>query len=277
MNTPPFTRVADALTYARALGLPRLEAQLLLAHALQQPRTWLLAHDDEPLPEALAGMLAQGMRRRAAGEPLAYVLGEVEFCGLRLRVSPDVLIPRPETEDLVNWALACVPTAPTHSAIDLGTGSGAIALALAQAVPGLSVTATDRSRAALAMAQGNARHLGLTVQFVLGDWWAAVAGQRFGLAVSNPPYVAAADPHLTALAHEPQAALTPGGDGLAALREVVQGAPAGLVAGAWLLVEHGHDQAPAVGDLLRGRGFAEVQTRLDLAGLPRCSGARWPG
>jgi len=277
VNPVPLNRVADALAHAQALGLPRLDAQLLLAHALQQPRTWLLAHDDAVLPQALANTLSQAMRRRAAGEPLAYVLGEVEFCGLRLRVTPDVLIPRPETEDLVNWALTCVPTLSAYSAIDLGTGSGAIALALARAVPGLAVTATDRSSAALLVAQGNAQRLQLTVQFELGDWWAAVAGRRFGLAVSNPPYVAAADPHLAALAHEPQTALTPGTDGLAALRAVVQGAPAGLVAGAWLLLEHGHDQAPAVADLLRGRGFADVQTRHDLAGMPRCSGARWPG
>jgi release factor glutamine methyltransferase len=160
--------------------------------------------------------------------------------------------------------------------VDLGTGSGAVALAVKHARPDVAVCASDASEPALAVAQANAVRHGLGIEWALGDWWAPLAGRRFGLALSNPPYIAGGDPHLAALAHEPRAALTPDGDGLAALRRIVAGAPAQLLPGAWLLLEHGHDQAAAVRSLLAAQGFAAVQTRTDLGGLPRCTGAFWP-
>ncbi len=187
-----------------------------------------------------------------------------------------MLIPRPETELLVDWALQLLPGAPAQTAVDLGTGSGAIALALAARRPGLAVTATDASADALGVARGNARRLGLDLAFAHGDWWAPVTGRRFGLAVANPPYVAKGDPHLAALAHEPGSALTSGVQGLDDLHRVVAGASAHLHPGAWLLLEHGHDQGPAVRSMLAAAGFADGQTRVDLAGLPRCTGGRWP-
>jgi release factor glutamine methyltransferase len=268
--------VAGFLALARSLGVDRLDAQLLLAHQLQRSRSWLLTHDTEPLPADAVAACGQLLQRRAQGEPLAYVLGSWDFCGLRLAVSPAVLVPRPETEQLVQWALECAAAAPHPSAIDLGTGSGAIALALAAGLPAWQLTACDASPDALAVAAANAERLQLPLRLALGDWWGAVPAGRWGLAVSNPPYVAAGDPHLHALRHEPTMALTPGGDGLQALRSVVAGAPARLCPGAWLLLEHGHDQAEAVQALLRQHGFADVQTRDDLAGLPRCSGGRLP-
>jgi len=269
-------RVADALRRARELGVARLDAQLLLGHHLKQPRAWLLAHDDALLDTALAAAVAADLERRAAGEPLAYLVGEREFHGLLLQVSPAVLVPRPETELLVDWAIEVLEDR-LAAVVDLGTGSGAIALAVKHRCPAATLTATDASAAALAIAEGNAGRLGLAVEFTAGDWWQPLAGRRFDLALSNPPYIAGGDAHLRALTHEPQAALTPGGDGLAALRCIIAGAPQHLRAGAWLLLEHGYDQAAAVRQLLIDSGFAEANTRHDLAGLPRCTGARWPG
>ena len=269
--------IRDALAQARQAGVDRLDAQWLLGHLLQRDRAWLLAHDDEALPLPAACAWPALLARRAAGEPLAYVTGERMFCGLTLQVSPAVLVPRPETELLVAWALACLGSAPSLDVIDLGTGSGAIALAVAHARPDARLLATDASNAALAVASANARQLTLPMRFTQGNWWAAAGGGRFGLALCNPPYIAAHDPHLAALAHEPGAALTSGDDGLDALRQIIAGAPAHLLPGAWLLLEHGHDQADAVRDLLLSHGFGPPQTRADLAGLPRCSGAMWPG
>jgi release factor glutamine methyltransferase len=276
----------QALQQARQAGVDRLDAQLLLAHLLQQNRTWLLAHGEAVLTAAQTTTWHIHLQRRAAGEPLAYVLGEQPFCGLLLKLTPDVLIPRPETEGLVLWAQSCVMAwqaeQPTTQArvVDLGTGSGAIALALVFALrhhqPNVQVTATDNSPAALAVAQANAQRLGLPLHTQAGPWWQAVPGQRFAVAVSNPPYIAEGDPHLAALTHEPQQALTAGHHGLADLQQIVAGAPAHLLPGAWLLLEHGHDQAPAVQALLLAHGFEAPQTRPDLAGLPRCTGARWP-
>lgn len=193
---------------------------------------------------------------------------------MTLTVSPAVLVPRPETEVLVDWALECLAAAPSGDVVDLGTGSGAIALALAQAQPHAQVLATDTDASALAVAQANAAKLGLNLRFAQGDWWGATQGRRFGLAVSNPPYIAPGDPHLAALGHEPSLALTAPDAGLAALRQIIAGAPTHLLPGAWLLLEHGHDQADSVQALLRAQGFEDVQTRPDLAGLPRCSGGR---
>ncbi len=269
--------IREALHQAQAAGVERLDAQWLLGHLLQQPRAWLLAHDEQTLPSAAAAAWPSLLQRRAAGEPLAYVVGEHEFCGLKLAVSPSVLVPRPETEELVRWAQALWPAAPDGSIIDLGTGSGAIALVLKHRLPKAQVLACEQSAAALTVAQANAARLGLAVEFAQGDWWGAVAGRRFGLALSNPPYIAAGDPHLAALQHEPQAALTPGGNGLSALQTLIAAAPQHLLPGAWLLLEHGHDQDSAVRQLFQQHGFEPAQTRADLAGLPRCTGARWPG
>lgn len=269
-------RIADALNLARKLGVDRLDTQLLLAHLLGRPRSWLVAHDDLSLDAAQAETLQRQLARRAAGEPLAYVLGEAEFRGLRLQVSPAVLVPRPETEVLVEWALAHLPADAAMDVLDLGTGSGAIALALKQARTQARVWASDASAEALAVARSNGQRHGLPIEWLQGDWWAPLAGRRMGLVVSNPPYVAGDDPHLAALGHEPRAALTPEGDGLAALRRIITGAPAHLLPGAWMLLEHGHDQARAVQALLADAGFDRPQTRNDLAGLPRCTGACWP-
>lgn len=269
--------VRDALAQAAAAGVHRLDAQLLLAHLMHQGRTWLLAHDDATLPPEAEALWHNLLARRASGEPLAYVLGEWPFRGLNLKVTPAVLVPRPETEVLVEWALECLANAPSLDVVDLGTGSGAIALALAQARPDARLLATDVSGDALAVAGTNAAQHGLAVRTAQGSWWAAVGGARFGLAVSNPPYIAPGDPHLAALTHEPPLALTAPEAGLAALRTLVQDAPSHLLPGAWLLLEHGHDQADAVQALLVDRGFEPPCTRRDLAGLPRCTGARWPG
>ena len=218
------------------------------------------------------------LARRAAGEPVAYLLGEKEFHGLMLRVTPDVLIPRPDTETLVEWALACLQGLPPGAAVaDLGTGSGAIALALKQARPDAAVSAVEASPAALAVAQDNGRRLGLDVRWLAGSWWSPLAGQRLDLVVSNPPYIADGDPHLPALAHEPASALTAGPDGLRDLRAIAAGAPGQLRPGGWLLLEHGWDQAGAVQALLREAGLTAIETRHDLAGQPRCTGGRLPG
>jgi release factor glutamine methyltransferase len=268
-------RIADALQEARAAGVDRLDAQLLLSHLTGRPRAWLLAHDDTVLDAAQAALFAAQLARRASGEPLAYVVGESPFRGLALATTPAVLIPRPETELLVEWALELLPEGTDAAVADLGTGSGAIALALATVRPQARVCATDASAAALAVARANAQRHGLgRVEFVAGDWWAPLAGRRFDLVVSNPPYIAGDDPHLAALAHEPRDALTPGGDGMGALRRIVAAAPPHLRPGAWLLQEHGHDQADAVQRLLAEAGFADIGTRADLAGLARCTGAR---
>lgn len=269
--------MGDALRQAQRAGVARLDAQLLLGHLLDRPRTWLVAHDDQPLPPAASAAWPAALARRAQGEPLAYVLGEQEFCGLALTVNPGVLVPRPETEVLVRWALERWPSSPAASVVDLGTGSGAVALSVKRLQPAAQVTATDVSATALAVAQTNAKRHALAVDWALGDWWAAVAGQRFGLAVSNPPYISRGDRHLAALGHEPDLALTSGHDGMDALRLIIDGAPHHLLAGAWLLLEHGHDQAEAARALLLSRGFSTPVTRQDLAGLPRCTGACWPG
>ncbi|MCY7316122.1 MAG: peptide chain release factor N(5)-glutamine methyltransferase [Rubrivivax sp.] len=283
-NVQPELQITDALAQARSLDVARLDAQWLLGHLLQRDRAWLLAHGDAALPAAAAAAWPALLARRAAGEPLAYVTGQREFCGLLLQVSPAVLVPRPETELLVQWGLACLlnapAAAPITSAIDLGTGSGAVALAVLAGLRGrhdLDMLATDASAQALAVAQANAAQLKLPLRLAQGDWWAAADGQRFGLALSNPPYIAAGDPHLGALTHEPSAALTPGGDGLLALCQIVEGASAHLLPGAWLLLEHGHDQGEAVRTQLLQCGLIGAETRADLAGLPRCSGAFLPG
>ena len=271
--------VALALGAARAAGVDRLDAQLMLAHLLQQSRSWLITHDDVAMSAAQATQYAQWLERRRAGEPLAYLLGQTGFCGLLLQVGPQVLIPRPETELLVDWGLevlaAQFASTSTPSVVDLGCGSGAIALAIRHRCPATMVTAVDASAAALEIARRNAETLGLPITLAAGDWWSAVAGQRFHLALSNPPYVAPGDPHLTALHHEPLSALVAAEQGLADLHRLIDGAPASLHPGGWLLLEHGHDQGAAVRFRLQHEGFSEVATRCDLAGLERCSGGRF--
>jgi release factor glutamine methyltransferase len=241
---------------------------------LQRPRSWLLAHAEHPLDAAQQQAFHTACTRRASGEPMAYLLGEREFHGLMLQVGPAVLVPRPDTETLVDWALELLPAASAAQLADLGTGSGAIALALKQARPAAGVWGVDISPAALQVARANGLRHGLEVTWLAGDWWLPLRGRRFDLVLANPPYVAAGDPHLAGLGYEPLLALSPGGDGLSALRHIVCGAPQHLWPGGRLLLEHGHDQAAAVQDMLRQAGFVEVATRADLAGRPRCSGGR---
>ncbi len=274
------TTVGQALAHARAAGIERLDAQLLLAHALHRSRAWVIAHEDAALTAADAAHLQALFARRASGQPLAYLVGEREFHGLRLRVTPDVLVPRPETETLVDWALALMAPLATPHVVDLGTGSGAIALAIKHARCDALVHATDLSAAALAVAQANARALGLDVTWHLGAWWQAVGPATFDLALANPPYVAPGDAHLRALRHEPRLALTPAGDsgdGLADLQRIVCGAARHVRAGGWLLLEHGATQGAAVRSLLEAAGWQHVQTRRDLAGRERVCAARRPG
>jgi len=279
MSTKPTLR--ETLQQAQQLGLERLDAQMLLLHALGRSphdRAWLIAHDSDPVPPEAVDRWQALVQRRQAGEPVAYLLGEKEFGGLNLRVDARVLVPRPDTELLVAWALDALPArgAVAPRLLDLGTGSGAIALALATQRPATDITATDASADALAVAQANAKALGLSIGFAQGSWLAAVPNQRFDVIVSNPPYIAEGDPHLGALTHEPITALTSGSDGLDDIRTIVTQAPTALHAGGWLLLEHGHDQAAAVRALLRCAGFEQVSSRTDLAGIERCSGGCWP-
>jgi len=267
-------RVAEALADARRRGVEMLDARLMLGRLLGRTPTQLIARDDERLGR-VAPLWADWLQRRVAGEPLAYLLGEKEFHGLMLEVTPAVLVPRPETELLVDWAGELLADVPGDAAVaDLGTGSGAIALAIKHAHPGSRVVATDASADALAVAARNARRHAVDVELLEASWWRGLDGRRFAVVVANPPYVAEADAALQALRHEPRSALTPGGDGLAALREIVAGAPAHLEDGGWLLLEHGFDQAAAVAGLLADAGFRAIETRRDLAGHPRATGGR---
>lgn len=267
--------IAQALAAGAALGLDRLDAHLLLLHALgraEGERAWLLAHDEDAMADDANAAFAGLCQRRAAGEPLAYILGRKEFFGLELLVDRRVLVPRPDTETLVEWALEVVGDAP--AVIDLGTGSGAIALAIKKQRPGALVEAVDASADALAVAAANARANSLEVAFRKASWLEGTTG-RYDLIVSNPPYVAAGDPHLAALTHEPLQALAAGPDGLRDIRDIVAQAPARLRDGGWLIVEHGHDQAAAVQDLFNTAGFRGVASRRDLAGIERCCGGKW--
>ena len=270
----------QAETQGQSHGLTRLDSQRLLLHALTRDpndRAWLLAHDTDPLPEPAAERFQTLLARHAGGEPMGYLLEEQAFFGLTLRVDPRVLVPRPDTETLVQWALALLDTLPQPPALlDLGTGSGAIALAVKSQRPTATVHASDTSEAALAVARGNAERLGMAITLHTGDWFDAVPGMRFHLIVSNPPYIAEDDTHLSALRHEPISALTAGPDGLADIRRLVDGAPERLCPGGWLLLEHGHGQANPVRALLQTRGFEAVTSCNDLAGIARCSGGRWP-
>ncbi len=275
---------AQALSAAQTLGLDRLDAQLLLLHALGKAsgeRAWLLAHDSDELADEAAERFRGFSLRRAAGEPLAYIIGSKEFFGLELQVDGRVLVPRPDTETLVQWSLdlllaPAMPAAP--DILDLGTGSGAIALAIAHSLRAAGrdarALAVDASADALAVARENASRLGLKVDFLESGWLRQVKG-RFHLIASNPPYIASADPHLAALVHEPLQALAAGADGLDDIRQIIAQAGPHLHPGGWLLLEHGYDQAAQVRELLLQGGFTQVQSRLDLAGIERCSGGQW--
>ncbi len=251
-----------------------------MLHALgrsQTDRAWLITHDDEVLDATTFRAFTQLSQRRAAGEPLAYIVGSKAFFGLELQVDPRVLVPRPDTETLVEWALTCDETTQV---LDLGTGSGSIALALKHARPHWQVTALDASADALTVAQSNAKRLNLHLAFLQSSWFdtlPTLPKPQFDLIVSNPPYIVEGDPHMAALSHEPKQALTSGADGLDDIRQIILQAPYFLQPGGWLLLEHGYDQATAARELLRQRGFMEVQSRLDLGQIERCSGGRWLG
>ena len=264
--------IAEALRAAGADAPPidAREARLLLAHALHASEAQILGFPEKQLSAAGRASFVAYVARRRSGEPLAYIVGEKEFYGLTLEVTPAVLIPRPETELLAELALQ----RGFSSAADLGTGSGAIAIAVKKHRPAARVVAVEASAAALAVARRNAARHGVAIDFREGEWLAPLAGERFDLVVATPPYVAAGDPHLRELRFEPQAALVSGDDGLDAIREIARTAPQHLAAGGWLLVEHGLGQERAVRQLLDAAGLEQAQTWLDLAGIPRVTGAR---
>lgn len=271
------TTIAALLADARQ-RLPASEARLLLGHLLGRNTAWLEAHRDEALDAALVARFAALVKRRAAGEPVAYLIGMREFYGRDFAVTPDVLIPRPETELLVDIVKTKLGAGKTARILDLGTGSGCLAITLALELPWARVTAVDVFPAALAVARANAERFAAKVEFVASDWFAALAPQTFELIVANPPYVAAADPHLAQgdLRFEPVAALTDHADGLSAIRRIVSEAPRWLAEGGWLFFEHGWDQGTTVRALLTAAGFEAIEQHRDLAGIVRASGGAKP-
>lgn len=269
--------LGEALAAARQ-KIDRLDARLLLQYASGCDHADLLARPETQLLAPACAQFEEWVDRRAAGEPLAYLVGEAEFRGRVFQVSPAVLIPRPETEVLIELALEKLPGLTAPKVVDLGAGSGIVAISLALECPAATVVAVDLSEDALAVARNNAGRLGASVDFRQGDWFAPLAGERFDLIVSNPPYVAEGDPHLelNGLPHEPRMALTDqelGGDGLACIRRIVADAAAHLNPGGWLLFEHGYDQGEASRNLLTAAGFKAASTFPDLAGIDRVSGA----
>jgi release factor glutamine methyltransferase len=276
---PSDPAVAPGITLAELQRRPLLDPvdrRILLCHALGLSRTGLITQSERALTEAEAARLSQLFKRRLDGEPVAYIVGQREFFGLPFQVSEAVLIPRPDTELLVELALERLP--PKGRLLDMGTGSGAIAVAIAHARPDASVTALDISADALAVARRNAEANAVCVTFLESDWYGALDGQTFELIVSNPPYIASGDRHLTEgdLRFEPAGALTDHADGLAALRRIVRDSARHLAPQGALLMEHGYDQAAAVRALLAEAGFSQVQSWVDLAGIERVSGARLP-
>jgi release factor glutamine methyltransferase len=257
-----------------ALPLDPLENRILLCHALGLTRVGLITQSQRALSAAEAAALNALVARRLAGEPIAYIVGKREFFGLDFRVTDAVLIPRPDTELLVELALERLPV--DGSVLDMGTGSGAIAVAIAHTRPDAQVSALDASAAALEIARANAKANRAAVSFLHSDWYAALAGRRFELIVSNPPYIAAGDVHLRQgdLRFEPASALTDHADGLSDLRKIIGGADPHLAPGGWLLLEHGYDQAAQVRALLAAAGYGEVQSWRDLSGIERVSGGR---
>lgn len=272
----------QAIAHAMAHGLERRDAQLLVLFALGRlspggtgaARAWLLSHDSDTLDANSQSRFDAALQRRRSGEPFAHITGHQEFFGLDFEVDARVLVPRPDTETLVEWALDLLQKDSYTKVIDLGTGSGAIALALKYHRPKAQIKALDFSEEALQVAKNNASRLGLDVDFLQGSWLHAVH-EIFDLIVSNPPYIAHQDAHLENLRHEPPQALASGTDGLDDLRTITQQAPSALTPGGWLLLEHGYDQALAVRELLQEAGFSSVQSRRDLAGIERCSAGQW--
>ncbi len=271
---------------ATALDLPgseaALEAQMLLRHAIGGvSRAWLISHDEQALTPEQQTRFDDLLSRRMRGEPIAYILGQREFYGLEFAVTPDVLIPRPDTETLVEAALRHIPTGQPCRVLDLGTGSGAIAIALAVHRPQAMVTAVDRSESAIDVARGNAGRLGLGtchLRLLQSDWFSALQNETFEVIVSNPPYIAADDPHLRQgdLRFEPASALASGTDGLDDIRTIAAQATSHLAPGGWLMLEHGYDQAERVANLLKQQAFGEVGHAADLAGIQRVTLGRKP-
>jgi release factor glutamine methyltransferase len=257
--------------------LDPVDQRILVCHALGISRTALITQSDRALTADEAGRVAALLQRRHDGEPVAYIIGQREFFGLDFETTPAVLIPRPDTELLVELALVRLP--PRGRVLDMGTGSGAIAVAIAHSRPDASVTALDVSQEALAVAARNAARNGAAVRFLHSDWFGAVQDEQFDLVVSNPPYIPDGDRHLSEgdLRFEPDGALTDFADGLSALRTIIAGAPARLAPGCWLLMEHGYDQSVDVRGLLSAAGYTDVQSWQDLAGIERVSGGRRPG
>jgi release factor glutamine methyltransferase len=269
------TTIAAALAAARA-KLSESEARLLLGRVMGRSGTWLISHDHLGLDEDALLNFAALVARRAAGEPVAYLIGRREFFGREFAVSPAVLIPRPDTELLVEIGLKSIAAGAAPRILDLGTGSGCVAITLALECPQAQVSAVDKSEAALAVAGWNATQLGANVRLIPSDWFAALAGEIFDLIVANPPYIAAGDPHLSAgdLRHEPSAALAGGADGLHAIRHIVAAASAHLTPDGYLWLEHGYDQALAVRELLAAAALVNIEQHRDIAGILRVSGAR---
>ena len=272
MNTPA-TIAETVKSAAQRLDAhsesPRLDAEILLSTVLGLPRAALIVRADETLELDQQHAYAELVRQRAGGTPVAYLTGRREFWSLPLMVSPAVLIPRPETEALLEQALALLPREAACEVLDLGTGSGAIALGLAHERPHWAITAVDLSPAALEVARHNAQALQLTIQWRLGSWFDAVPGERFHLIAANPPYVSATDPALKSLSAEPVMALSPGPTGLEALTAIIAQAPGHLYPHGWLALEHGLTQAPQVAQLLAQHGFTSIRTFPDFSGRPR--------
>lgn len=276
MTTSLLPDIAGALEWARK-RIDSVDARILLRHVLQCRASRLVAFPEARLEQAQWSEFNALVERRAAGEPVAYLVGGRAFYGYDLVVTPAVLIPRPDTELLVELALAHFGDKPGARVLDLGTGSGALAVALALELPDAEVTAVDRSREALLVAMANAARLGASVSFVLSDWFSALRGDRFHLIVANPPYIAAGDPHLEQgdLRFEPQTALASGPEGLDDLAQIAAEAPHHLEPGGWLFMEHGYDQASRVRSLLTDAGFASIASHRDLAGIERVTGGQW--
>jgi release factor glutamine methyltransferase len=279
-NPTPGTGVTTG-TLLRGNDLPRLECTLLLAHALNATRESVLAHPETKLSDEAAAEFASLLRRRLAGEPIAYLVGSREFYGLNLRITPDVLIPRPATELLVEAALRRLPEAMPGFVLDLGAGSGAVAIAIGKYRPRMEIEALDVADAAVELAAVNARMLSVpNARFHQSDWFSACYRRFYDVIVSNPPYIPSADPHLSEgdLRFEPRIALTPGEDGLFAIRRIVAGAASRLAPDGWLLFEHGYDQAEPCRELMAEAGFVEIATLRDLAGIERvCEGRKRAG
>lgn len=277
-TTVPGSDIAGALAWARQ-RIAVVDARILLRHVLQCSAARLAAYPEAALEAAQRDLFRLLVERREGGEPIAYLIGEREFFGRSFHVTPAVLIPRPDTELLVELALAHFGDKPHSRVLDLGTGSGALAVTLMLELPEADVTAVDRSRDALLVAMANAARLGASVSFVLGDWFASLGGERYHLIVANPPYVASGDPHLSEgdVRFEPTTALASGPQGLDDLATIVAAAPAHLEAGGWLFLEHGYDQAAAVRGLLTDAGFSSIASWKDLAGIERVSGGQWAG